>query len=185
MVTTLILAVLVTQATAYRIDPAAAKAGFDLKATAHTVHGTTTAVSGEVEVTPEATGALKLSGKISIGAAALATGNDKRDATMHTKSLLVGSFPTIDFAPERFVPSAPAAADGSVKGKLTGRITIRGETKPQTIAASLARKGDRIEASGTFDVTWADFGVPDPSFFVVRIEKVAHAHFHATFVPVH
>jgi len=99
MVTILLVAALVAQAAAYRIDPASAEAGFDLKATAHTVHGTTTAVSGEVQVIPE------------------------------------------------------AAADGSV-------------------------------ASGTFDVTWADFGVPGPSFFVVRIEKVAHVHFRATFVPV-
>ena len=30
----------------------------------------------------------------------------------------------------------------------------------------------------------ATFGVPDPSFFVVRVEKVAHAHFRATFVPL-
>jgi len=48
----------------------------------------------------------------------------------------------------------------------------------------LTPRGERIEAAGEFDVAWADFGIPDPSFFVVRIEKVAHARFRATFVPV-
>jgi polyisoprenoid-binding protein YceI len=184
MVTAIFVAVLVAQATSYRIDPAACVAGFDLKATGHTVHGTTANVTGEVVVKPDTADALKLSGKISIGAASLATGNDKRDATMHSKSLLVSSFPTIVFEPERFTPSGPAAPSGAIVGTLTGRITIRGQSRPQKMSATLTPRGDRIVAAGTFDVPWLEFGVPDPSFFVVRVEKVAHAHFNATFVPV-
>lgn len=184
VVTAFLLSALVTQATSYRIDPATAEAGFDVKATAHTVHGSTPSVAGEVSVTPEAADALKLSGKISIGAGALRTGNGRRDATMHGKSLLVASFPTIDFDPERFAPSGPADTGGRVAGVLTGRLTIRGQTRDQAISATLTRSGDQIIASGTFDVAWADFGVPDPSFFIVRIEKVAHARFRATFVPI-
>ncbi len=183
MVAALLLVALVAQAGAYKIDPAACEAGFDLKATAHTVHGTTRSVQGEVHVEPGDVGTLRFSGTVSIAAAALETANDKRDATMHSKSLLVDRYPTIDFAPERFTPSGPPATDGSVAGVLTGRLTIRGQTKPQTIAARLALKGERIVASGTFDVAWAEFGIPDPSFFIVRIEKTAHAHFRVEFVP--
>jgi polyisoprenoid-binding protein YceI len=181
---TLVLSALVAQATAFRIDPATAEAGFDLKATAHTVHGTTPSVSGDVRVQPAADGSLALSGTIEIGTASLRTGNDRRDATMHEKSLLTPSYPAIAFAPERFTPSGPAGAGGAVPGLLAGRITIRGQTRPQTMTATLTPRGERIEASGTFDVRWAEFGVPDPSFFVVRIESVAHAHFRATFAPV-
>jgi polyisoprenoid-binding protein YceI len=183
VVAALLLAALVGQAATFRIDPAACEAGFDLKATAHTVHGTTTSLTGEVRVEPEDAGALKLSGTISIGAGSLATGNDKRDATMHSKSLLVASFPNIDFAPERFTPSGPPGADGAISGALTGRLTIRGRTRAQAISATLAAHGERIAASGTFDVDWVEFGVPDPSSFFLRIEKVAHAHFRADFVP--
>jgi len=183
MLATLVLSALVAQATAFRIDPATAEAGFDLKATAHTVHGTTTSVSGDVTAAPDADGSLALSGKIEIAAASLHTGNDKRDATMREKSLLTASFPAIVFAPERFTPSGAAGAGGAVPGLLAGRITIRGKTKAQTIAATLTPRGERIEASGAFDVRWAEFGVPDPSFFIVRIESVAHAHFRATFAP--
>jgi polyisoprenoid-binding protein YceI len=179
----ILLAALVAQAATLRIDPAACQAGFDLKATAHTVHGTTTSVSGEVRVEPQDSGALQLSGKIAVGAAALETGNVKRDATMHSESLLVETYPTIDFEPERFTPSGPPNPDGSVVGVLSGRLTIRGRSKAQEITTTLAPKGERIVASGAFDVTWAEFGIPDPSFFIVRIEKSAHAHFRAEFVP--
>ena len=182
---TLVLSALVAQATAFRIDPAGAEAGFDLKATAHTVHGTTTGVSGNVTAQPAADGSLTLSGKIEIGTGSLQTGNDRRDATMHEKSLLTASFPTIVFTPTRFAPSGQAGADGASVGTLSGQITIRGQTRPMTIAATLTPRGDRIETSGTFDVRWAEFGVPDPSFFIVKIESVAHAHFRATFAPVH
>ncbi len=184
MVSALLLTALVAQATTYRIDAATSEAGFDLKATAHTVHGSTTSVTGDVRVEPEDASGLKLSGKITIGAAALATGNDKRDATMRSKSLLVASFPTIDFEPQRFTQSGQPSASGALTGALTGRLTIRGQTRAQTMTATLAPDGLRIVASGTFDVAWLDFGVPDPSFFVVRVEKVAHARFSATFVPV-
>jgi polyisoprenoid-binding protein YceI len=184
MISALLLAALVTQATAYRIDPATCEAGFDLKATGHTVHGSTKSVTGEVRVVPEGADALTLSGTIAIGAASLATGNDRRDATMHSKTLVVSSFPTIDFQPARFTPSGPAAASGTVTGVLSGRLTIRGQTKSQTMTVTLTPEGDRIVASGTFDVAWLEFGVPDPSFFVVRVEKIARAHFNATFVPV-
>jgi polyisoprenoid-binding protein YceI len=183
LVMELVLAALVSQATAYRIDPAASEAGFDLKATMHTVHGSTQGVTGEVRVEPGVSGALTLSGKVEIRAASIETGNDKRDATMHSKSLLVESFPVLLFEPERFTPSGPAAADGSLSGSLSGRFTLRGKTKPQTISATLTPKGSRIVASGTFDVAWAEFGVPDPSFFVVRIADTAHARFRAEFVP--
>ena len=184
MVEALLLSALVAQAATYRIDPVSCEAGFDLKATAHTVHGTTTSVAGEVRVEPEDAGALRFSGTISIGAASLATGNDKRDATMHSKSFLVDTYPKIEFKPAGFTPSGSPAADGSVSGALTGLLTIRGQTKARTITATLTPHGDHIVASGTFEVTWAEFGIPDPSFFIVRIEKVAHAHFRAEFVPV-
>jgi polyisoprenoid-binding protein YceI len=178
----LLVTALVAGPSAYRIDPAASEAGFDLKATMHTVHGSTNEVHGEVRVEPEGSLALKLSGRIEIGAASIDTGNDKRDATLHGKTLLVASFPTLVLEPERFVPSGPAGADGSMTGTLTGRFTLRGKTKAISIAAALAPKAGRIAASGTFDVRWAEFEIPDPSFFVVRIEDTAHAHFRAEFV---
>ena len=183
MLAALVLAAVVAHPAVYRIDPAAAEAGFTLEATMHTVHGVTTHVLGEVRVEPESGGALKLNGRIEIGAATLATGNSRRDATMHDKSLLVASFPTIVFTAERFDPAGPEGAGGVSEGALTGRITIRGRTKPQSMKATLSPRGDRIVASGTFDVAWAEFGIPDPSFFVVTIEAVAHAHFRAEFVP--
>ncbi|HJQ97528.1 MAG TPA: YceI family protein [Candidatus Polarisedimenticolaceae bacterium] len=159
----------------YRVNPAKADAGFDLKATMHTVHGHTNQVRGEVRVRDEAGGALAMSGTIEIVAATLETGNASRDKTMRGESLAVEQYPVITLAPERFDPKT---------GTLTGTLTIRGVTKPTTIALTLDRQADRVTATGTFDVPWLDFGVPDPSFAIVRVEKIAHARFSAEFVRV-
>ena len=184
MIASLVLSAVIAQATAYAVDTASSEAGFDLKATMHTVHGSTVQVAGRVRVEPQDAGALTLSGRIEIGAASLATGNEKRDETLRAKSLLVSSFPSIVFEPERFTPTGPASPTGAISGALSGRLTIRGVTKAQSMTATLTPRADRIAVSGTFDVAWANFDVPDPSFFVVRIEKLAHAHFRAEFVPL-
>ena len=94
---------------------------------------------------------------------------------MRNESLAVEQYPVLSLAPERYDPKT---------GTLTGALTIRGVTKPATIAAQLTHQGDRILVTGTFDVAWPDFGVPDPSFAIVRVEKVAHARFSAEFVRV-
>lgn len=168
----------------YRVDPAGAEAGFDVRATGHTVHGKTTGVSGEVHVIDEPRGGKALSGRIEIAAASLDTANGRRDQTMRTKCLAVDRFPSIVFVPERFVPAAAPPAAGPVPGTLSGMLTIRDITKPVVMTASLEPKGTHIVVAGTFDVPWLEFGIPDPSFFIVTLDKVAHAHFKAEFVPV-
>jgi polyisoprenoid-binding protein YceI len=184
VIVSLVLSALIVQAGTYTIDPERCEAGFDLKATMHTVHGSTKGVAGQVRVEPEDSGTLRLSGRIEIDAASLDTDNDKRDATLKGKTLLVGTYPKIVFEPERFVPAGSPGADGTISGTLAGRLTIRGKTQPAQMRAALTPTGHHIAVSGTFDVPWADFGIPDPSFFVVRIEPVAHARFRADFVPL-
>jgi polyisoprenoid-binding protein YceI len=184
MLTTLILAAVVAGPGTFRIDPGRAHAGFDLKATMHTVHGITKKVQGEVQVTVEPDGALGFNGKIVVEAATLDTDNDRRDTTLRNKTLDVARYPSIVLEPERFVPVGSPPASGPVTGKLTGKITIRGTTQPVSIDAQLEPgTGAAIEVSGAFDVTWADFGIPDPSFGFIRIAKIARANFRATFVP--
>jgi len=47
---------------------------------------------------------------------------------------------------------------------------------------AIARLGGVCAYPG--DVPWLDFGVPDPSFAIVSVAKIAHAHFSAELVRV-
>jgi polyisoprenoid-binding protein YceI len=102
---------------------------------------------------------------------------------MRTTCLAVDRFPAIVFLPSRFTPAGAGGAGGSAQGTLAGDLTIRDVTRPVSMTATLADEGKRVVVSGTFDVAWGDFGVPDPSFGLLRVDKVAHAHFRAEFVP--
>ena len=184
MIAILVLAAVVAGPGAYAIDPARSEAGFDLKATMHTVHGITRDVRGSVRLTIESDGALGLQGKITVNAASLDTDNKRRDAKMHGETLSVAQFPSIVLEPERFTPSGPPDAGGPMPGRLTGKLTIRGITRPVTIEATVTPgAGQAIEVEGRFDVAWGEFGVPDPSFGFIKIAKVVNARFKATFVP--
>ena len=184
MIATLVLAAVVAGPGAYAVDPGRSEAGFDLKATMHTVHGITRDVRGTVRLTVESDGALGLQGKITVNAASLDTDNKRRDAKMHGETLDVARFPSLVLEPERFTPSGPPVADGPMPGRLIGKLTIRGVTRPVTIDASVTPgAGHAIDVEGRFDVTWGEFGVPDPSFGFIKIAKVVNARFRATFVP--
>jgi polyisoprenoid-binding protein YceI len=184
MLATLVLAAIVAGPGSYAVDPGRSEAGFDLKATMHTVHGITHDVRGKVRLTIEGDGALGLHGKITVNAASLDTDNNRRDAKMHGESLDVARFPSIDLEPERFTPIGSPDGNGPMPGRLTGKLTIRGVTRPVTIDATVTPgAGKAIEVEGRFDVAWGEFGVPDPSFGFIKIAKVVNARFKAIFVP--
>jgi polyisoprenoid-binding protein YceI len=155
-----------------RVDPATARVGFDLGATMHTVHGKAGEVTGTVSIVSGSDSSLVLDGKIAIPVRALATGNDRRDAKMRGESLDAAKHPEITFVPK-----------GLSKGTLSGDLSIRGVSKSVAIPVTVEAAGGRVKVDGKLDVRWADYGVPDPSAFVLRVEDVAHTFFHVELVP--
>jgi polyisoprenoid-binding protein YceI len=157
-----------------RVDAGSARVGFDLGATMHTVHGTAGEVTGTVSIVSGSDAGLVLDGKITIPVRALATGNERRDAKMRGESLDAGKHPEITFVPK---------ALGKDLRLLSGELTIRGVSKSVEIPVTVEAAGSRVKVDGKLDVRWADHGVPDPSAFVLRVEKVARTFFHVELVP--
>ncbi len=46
----------------------------------------------------------------------------------------------------------------------TGELTLRGTTKTVTVELDATRSGERIHVSGSIPITFADWGIPNPSF---------------------
>src|SRR5262245_34599123 len=157
-----------------KIDAASARVGFDLGATMHTVHGKAGEVQGTVSIVSGSDAGLVLGGRITIPVRALATGNDRRDEKMRGESLDAAKHPDITFVPKTL--------DKGLR-TLSGDLAIRGVSKSVTIPVTVETAGDRVKVDGKLDVRWADYGVPDPSVFVLRVEDVAHTSFHVELVP--
>lgn len=160
------------------LDPEASTVTFTLGAVLHTVEGSFQLEQGEVHFDPE-TG--EASGRLVVDATSGDTGNDGRDEDMHRKVLESARYPDFVFTPTRlegtFVPS------GTSEVTLHGRLEIHGGAHeiavPVTAAVSSGPDGRRLEATGSFEVPYVEWGMKDPSKFLLRVKKKVEVTVHA------
>jgi polyisoprenoid-binding protein YceI len=170
----------------YRIDTGASTAGFSLGATLHTVIGVGGKMSGELTLEPSGSDRWKLGGEVQVEAGSLDTGNIKRDFKMHNSTLEVTRYPLFRFLPAIATGALPEALRGDggpFPLTLTGRLEIRGVAREISLTATVSFRGSRVVVEGSFPVSFLDWGVPDPSVFVLRVDKVVEATFHLEAIP--
>lgn len=116
-----------------------------------TVKGTFTGVTGQGEVKADGTA----HGTVTLDAASLDTKNAKRDKHLHGSDFFdAENHPTIVFA----VQNATAGQDDTVD--VTGQLTARGVTRPQTATAHItAADTDAITITTEFTVDRNQFGM--------------------------
>ena len=149
-----------------QLDPEATEVSFVLGATGHDVHGTFGFQEGTIRFDP-ATG--KASGELVVDATAAETGNGSRDKTMHQKVLESDRFPRIVFHVEQVEGALPEQGQGSLQ--LHGTMEIHGAEHSLTLPTEVDRQGDSVHATTHFDVPFVDWGMEDPSFLFLRVEK--------------
>lgn len=164
----------------FEIDAARSHVGFEMGATLHTVVGKASAVTGRITVpaSPDPSG-FPVGGRIRIAARTLDTGNARRDRRMRSESLAVEKYPEIVFTPSKALGGTrPAAPGGPMELKLLGDLTIRDTTRPIEILVR-ARVGEQeIVADGEARLTFLDYGVPDPSNFLLHVDSEVKIHLH-------
>ncbi|MET9906076.1 YceI family protein [Streptomyces sp. NPDC006476] len=116
-----------------------------------TVKGAFTGVGGQGEVKADGSA----TGTITLDAASLDTKNKKRDEHLRSADFFdVDNHPEITFA----VRSAQLRSGDTVE--VTGQLTVRGISRPQTITARLAGKdADALTLDAEFTVDRAEFGL--------------------------
>lgn len=171
ILTALLLAASAAVATAaelhIELDPEATSISFTLGATLHTVEGRVSLASGSLDLDPES-GAV--SGEIVVDATSADTGNDSRDEDMHTKVLMSDTYPRIVVRPERL--AGEVAEQGTSQVKLTGRMELAGTSHEITVPLDVTVDGDSFSATAEFTVPYVEWGLEDPSKFLLRVDKV-------------
>jgi polyisoprenoid-binding protein YceI len=147
------------------LDPAATKVNFTLDATLHTVHGTFRLKSGKITFDPS-TG--KVTGAIIIDATSGDTDNSSRDKKMHAEILESAKFPEIIFIPSTMKGSVAPQAASQVE--VSGTIRFHGADHPMTLTISVQPgAGGHIDASTKFQVPYVQWGLKNPSTFVLHV----------------
>lgn len=149
------------------LDPEATSISFTLGATLHTVEGRISLASGSLDLDRES-GAV--SGEIVVDATSADTGNDSRDEDMHTKVLLSDAYPRIVVRPERL--AGEVAEQGASQLKLSGRIELAGTSHEITIPLEVTVDGNSFSATAELTVPYVEWGLEDPSKFLLRVDKV-------------
>jgi polyisoprenoid-binding protein YceI len=149
------------------LDPAASEVRFSLGAVLHTVHGGFRLERGRIVFDPAGGAA---SGEVAVDLASGDTGNQRRDRDMHRKVLESERFPQAVLTVEAVEGALPA--DGaSAELTLRGVLALHGGEHPVEVAVEVSRSGDRVEARARLTVPYVEWGLEDPSSFVLRVDK--------------
>ena len=150
----------------FELDPAKTTVQFSFGATLHTVRGTLRAKQGTLHLDP-ATGAAE--GWVVLDATSAQTGNARRDRKMHAKVLESRRFPDITFTVERI--SGTLNPGGRSDVQLHGTLDWHGTRRPFNLPATSIVNGDQVAATGASTIRYMEWGLPDPSFFLLRVAK--------------
>lgn len=150
----------------YKVDPAASEVQFALGASDGPVKGTFHVTSGEFTLDP-ATGAM--TGTVTVDAASGDSGKKSRDKKMTNDQMKAQTYPAITFTPVKF--SGQVKDSGDSAGQVEGSFTLIGQAHPITVPMTVHMEGDHFTATGSFAVPFVSWGVKDPSFMFMKVDK--------------
>jgi polyisoprenoid-binding protein YceI len=158
----------------FTLDPAQTKVNFTVDSTLHTVHGDFRLKRGSIQF-DNATGAA--GGELVVDSASGESGSDGRDKKMHKDILESPKYSDIVFMPLHIKGSV--AAEGKSTVEVEGVLTLHGKSKPVTMPLEVQLQGNAGSADGSFSVKYQEWGVKNPSTFILRVNDKVEIHVHA------
>ena len=158
----------------FTLDPAQTKVNFTVDSTLHTVHGDFRLKRGSIQF-DNSTGAA--TGELVVDSASGESGNNGRDKKMHKEILESPKYSDIVFTPQHV--KGTVANEGKSTIEVEGTLTMHGKSKPVTMPLEVQLQNGTGSADGTFSVKYQEWGVKNPSTFVLRVNDSVHIHVHA------
>ena len=158
----------------FTLDPVQTKINFTVDSTLHTVHGDFQLKRGSIQF-DNATGAA--SGELVVDSASAESGNDGRDKKMHKDVLESPKYSDIVFTPQHV--KGTVANEGKSTVEVEGILTMHGKSKPVTMPLEIELQNGFGSADGSFSVKYQEWGMKNPSTFILRVNDTVHIHVHA------
>ena len=158
----------------FTLDPAQTKINFTVDSTLHTVHGDFHLKRGSIQF-DSATGAA--SGELVVDSASGESGSDGRDKKMHKDVLESLKYSDIVFTPQHV--KGTVANEGKSTVEVEGILTMHGKSKPVAMALEVQLQNGSGSADGSFSVKYQEWGMKNPSTFILRVNDTVNIHVHA------
>lgn len=162
----LLPSVVAAQQIKVNLDPAQTKIEWTLGDVLHTVHGTFKLKSGSVTFDPKSGDA---SGEIIVDGTSGESGNHARDKKMHKEILESQRYPEIVFSPKHV--TGKVADQGTSNLQVQGVFRIHGADHDLTLSLLVEKSGDAVKTSASFVVPYQDWGMKNPSTFLLKVEN--------------
>jgi polyisoprenoid-binding protein YceI len=151
----------------FELDPAQTEIRFTLHDPLHTVNGTFKLKRGAIHFDP-ASG--KAGGEIVIDVPSGSSGNGSRDKRMHKEILESQKYPEAVFAPDSV--QGRLATEGESKLDVHGAFKIHGAEHELTLQFLVdPQGGGRYTATARFSIPFVEWGIKDPSNFLIHVDK--------------
>jgi len=162
------IAVMAQQQT-FTINPSSSSVTFALTGTGHEVHGTFRVSNGTITFDRTAT---KISGSVVVSAASGDSSDKGRDKNMHNQVLDVEHYADITFQPQSYQGTIAPAGDSTIQ--VSGIFTLHGTPHDITVPMQVHIDGANVTTKGSFIVPYVQWGLKDPSMFVLKVAKEVH-----------
>jgi polyisoprenoid-binding protein YceI len=158
----------------FTLDPAQTKVSFSVDSTLHTVHGDFRLKRGTIQF-DNSTGAA--SGELVVDSASGESGSEGRDKRMHKDILESPKYSDIVFTPQHV--KGTVADDGKSTVEVEGVLSMHGKSRPVAMPLDVQLENGAGSADGTFSVKYQEWGMKNPSTFILRVNDTVHIHVHA------
>jgi polyisoprenoid-binding protein YceI len=173
LATTLSASIAQAQQQTFTLDPAQTKINFTVDSTLHTVHGDFRLKRGAIQF-DNATGVA--TGELVVDSASGESGSDGRDKKMHKDILETPKYSDIVFTPQHV--KGTVANEGKSTVQVEGLLTMHGKSNPVTMPLEVQLQNGAGSADGSFSVKYQEWGMKNPSTFILRVNDTVHIHVH-------
>ncbi|MGB0035068.1 MAG: YceI family protein [Candidatus Acidiferrales bacterium] len=164
------------QETVVNLDPGRTKIAFTLGATMHTVEGTFKLKTAQIRFDP-ANG--KASGTIVVDAMSGDSENKGRDKKMNAEVLESEKYREIIFTPNHV--QGTLAPEGNSQMQVAGVFRLHGQDHEMTLTLNVhVSAGNELQANAHFSVPYAQWGLKNPSTWLLHVNDSVDVDVHAT-----
>ncbi len=151
---------------AFTVNPDASQVAFSLGGNTHHVNGTFHVQSGTIDFDSTAK---TISGSVVVAAGSGNSGDQSRDKKMNKDVLDVAHFAEVSFVPKSYQGAIAPSGDSTIQ--VTGVFTLHGTPHDLTVPMQIHIEGANLTAKTHFIVPYVQWGLKDPSIFILKVAK--------------
>jgi polyisoprenoid-binding protein YceI len=154
------------------LDTAKTKVDFVLSDVLHTVRGTFRLKDGHVVFDPSGR---VITGDVIVNATSGNSGSGTRDKRMTRDILEADPYPEIRFEPKKMDGAVSSSSASNIE--VTGTFLIHGQAHEITIPMQIETSPDDITATGKFIIPYVQWGMKNPSNFLLKVSDKVEIDF--------